>query len=242
MTADQRDPFGTLTDDLRLLGRSIQLTIDADRVADGVLRRIDDQRAGTRAGVRSRRRRVLVAAVVGVLIALMLTPPVRAAVASWFGVTVQPGPETSSEPVPEAHSSLTLPEAADLIDFAPVVPDLLGPPDGVEVSGDARVLSMSWQTDDGAVRLDEFEGVVAVEFVKRTYDVRFVTLDHETDGIWFGTPHELLPLDADGHEQVDLGRSAGPTLVWPVGDVTLRLEGLTVDEAIDVARSVLRDN
>ena len=231
-----------MADDLRQLGRSIRPTIDADRVADDVLRRIGDQHAGTRAGVRPKRGRALVAAVVGLLVALLLTPPVRAAVAGWFGVIVQPGPETSSAPVPEAYSNLTLTEAAAIIDFAPVVPELLGPPDGVEVSGDARVLSMCWQTDGGTIRLDEFDGAVAVEFVKRTYDVRFVTLDHETDGIWFGTPHELLPLDEHGDEQIDLGRSAGPTLVWPVGDVTLRLEGLTKNEAISTAQSVLRDH
>ena len=86
-------------------------------------------------GVATRRRRV--ALVVGaVLLALLATPPVRAAVADWFGFggllveTGRPGP-SSAPPPPAVAEDRSVREAAAAVDFLVSVPEELGAPDGV---------------------------------------------------------------------------------------------------------------
>lgn len=230
-----------LIDELRDLGRSVDIPEpDVDVLAATVVDRIgDDSRTGFVQALKHRWR-VVVAVSAAVLLALALTPPVRAAVAGWFGVIVESGDPVEEEPVPEVDSDLTLARARELVGFAPVIPTGMGGPEGIEVSADQRVLSLGWTTSDGAVRLDEFQGEIEPGFVKRiNTEIEFVTLDSSVTGLWFAEPHEVLPLDADGREQVELARSAGPTLVWPVGNVTLRLEGLTRHEAVEIARATL---
>lgn len=231
-----------LSGELRELGTSLSTVPDNDALVQGVMRRIDQGEVTTvrRARVRSYRRRLVAAAVAALIAALTLTPAVRAAVADWFGVLVESGPARDGEPVPSVSPRLAIEEAGVLAGFDPVVLDgLCGPPDGVEVSDDRRVVSMSWTVDDGTVRLDEFEGMVSPQFVKRTPGVEFVSLGGDEYAAWFGQPHELLPLGEYGEEVVELSRTAGPTLVWQVGDLTLRLEGLDRDEAVEIATSVI---
>lgn len=230
-----------LPDELRVLGASVQARVSADHIADAVLSRLDEQAPRSPAAVRRRlRRRLVVVIAVAAFVALVLTPPVRAAVADFFGIVVTSGQEVEAEPVETVHSDLTVARAAEIVDFEPVVPAQLGEPAGVEVSDDRRVLSMSWSPAGGTVRLDEFKGEVAPAFVKRSNDVEFVMLDGG-NAIWFATPHEVLPLGENGEELVELTRSAAPTLVWSVGDVTLRLEGLAKTEAAELAEDVLRN-
>ena len=102
-----------------------------------------------------RRRRQVVAAVVAVLLTLVAVPPVRATVADWFGfagVRVElgdePGP-SEARPVGGAgpagrRGGVSVDQAREQVGFELVVPAALGPPDGVEVSADNRVVSMSW--------------------------------------------------------------------------------------------------
>jgi hypothetical protein len=188
-----------------------------------------------------RRRRAtrpaLAAAAAGLAIALAVTPPVRAAVADLFGIIVQPAAPAESEPVPGAESDLSLEDASEIISFEPVLPEALGAPEGVDVSPDGRVLSMSWSDADGIVRLDQFEGDLAPAFVKYA-DAEDLDLDGHP-AIWFDGPHPLVALDPDGRLYAESARSAGPTLVWQVDDITLRLEGASRDRAIEIARSVL---
>jgi len=121
-----------------------------------------------------RRRRALVVAMV-ILLALLGVPPVRAAVADWFGfagVSVRldptPGPTVASSP-PTVGGTTALAEARALVAFEPVLPAALGPPQGVEVSADRRILSMSWTDKEvGAVRLDQFDGRLDYAFAGHT--------------------------------------------------------------------------
>ncbi len=53
---------------------------------------------------------------------------------------------------------MTVADAAELVAFTPLVPAELGEPDAVEVSADRVIVSMSWTTDEGPVRLDQFDG------------------------------------------------------------------------------------
>ena len=126
------------------------------------------QRRWSRAGSHRRRVAVVVAAV---LLALLATPPVRAAVADWFGfggVVVERG-------APDRGPTRRRPRCAGRVagggrgevGFTVWVPAGLGTPDGVEVSGDRRVVSMSWTTDeDGVLRLDQFDATLDFTVVK----------------------------------------------------------------------------
>lgn len=233
MSADQ------LSEELRALGRKLDIpTIDADALANRVLAQLDEPVPRPTPGRKHRWRAAMVAAAVAVLIALALTPPVRAAVIEWFGVIVRPGAPAESQPVPGAESRLTLDAAAEVVGFDPVEAPTLGEPDGVDVSSDGRVLSLSWSGPDGTVRLDQFEGQLAPFFVKRAAGAaEIVDVDGRT-ALWFDGPHRITVLDEDGRELITTSRTAGPTLLWQVGAVTLRLEGADRERAIDIAEAV----
>ena len=145
--------YDDLVRDLATLGRGIDPPVPSEGLTTAVMDRVaalpTPDRPVTRGPVwrrtgrwvadivESRRRRV--ALVVGaVLLALLATPPVRAAVVDWFGfggVRVERG---SSGPVPrhrpEVAQDWSVSEAAAAVDFTLSVPEELGDPDGVEVS------------------------------------------------------------------------------------------------------------
>ncbi|MFW6090406.1 MAG: hypothetical protein ACODAF_00940 [Actinomycetota bacterium] len=233
MSADQ------LGEELRTLGRTLEIpTVDADALANRVVAQLDEAVPRSTPARRRRLRAALVAAAVAVLLALALTPPVRAAVSEWFGVLVRQGPPAESQPVPGAESALTLEAAAEIVGFAPVEAPMLGEPDGVEVSSDGRVLSMSWSEPEGTVRLEQFEGRLEPFFVKHADAGAEIVRVGGGSAVWFDRPHHITALDEDGRERVATSRTAGPTLLWQVGDVTLRLEGADRERSIDVAEAV----
>lgn len=185
--------------------------------------------------------------VVGLLLSLSLVgvgvSPVGAAVAEWFGfhgivVTTDPDAPTGDPDVPRAEGGLTLPQAAALAGFRPEVPEQLGEPDDIGVSADRRLVSMSWDTVAGAVRLDQFDAELAPFFWKATREVELVRVgDHE--GLWFPGPHEVVVLGESGEEESVPPRLAAQTLIWADGARTLRLEGeFTLAEAVSIAESV----
>ncbi len=179
------------------------------------------------------------------LLSLLAAPPVRAAVADWFGfagviVRQDPGPGPSTAPPPPtAEPGMTLDRAARLVGFTPVVPAALGAPDGVEVSADRRVLSATWSHGrDGTVRLDQFDGQLDYVFAKTTPGVEFVTVAGDF-ALWFDEPHDVVVLNRDGSRRRERPRLAGHTLVWVHGGTTLRLEGdLGQARALAIADSV----
>jgi hypothetical protein len=181
--------------------------------------------------------------VVAVLVALAATPPVRATVTDWFGfagVVVEKGPDLGDEapPPPEVKPTTSLESAAEQVGFAPLVPAELGPPHAVEVSDDHVMVSLAWSTGAGPVRLDEFDGSLDYTIAKTSPGVTFANVAG-TDALWFERPHEVVVLDEHGNRREESARLAGHTLIWPVGDLTLRLEGdLTLDRAVEIAESV----
>lgn len=227
-----------LVRDLVELGRSVP-TPEAPGLEAAVLARVGEP--GRRPFL-ARPRARLAAAVAAVLLALLAAPPVRAAVADWFGfgaVVVHRGDgdgPRSSAPVapPPISPGTSLAEAAAQVDFVVFELPLLGDPQGAEVSGDRRVLSLGW---DGGIRLDQSSSL-SYTFDKTSLSVTRVIVNGQ-DAIWFEDSHELVLLDEDGKRRQDTGRAAGRTLVWTVGDTTLRLEGaaLTSDRAIEIAES-----
>lgn len=160
--------------ELLALGRSLDVPeTDGRTMAERVLAQIVAEAAPTpvpeppglreRTGAWARRHaRMLTAALSGLLIVLVLTPPVRAAVVEWFdfgGVQVRyapsaepPGPAGASrapgadgtgapdasgtppDVVPDCTASVPMAEVARRAGFRPVVPGQLGTPDAVAVT------------------------------------------------------------------------------------------------------------
>ncbi len=242
------------------LGRDLPMPEVGAGLATAVLGRIAEAPApaparggGVGAGLRRlgeatrRHRRRTAAAVVAVLLSLLAAPPVRAAVADWFGfagVRVERGDgpaKPSAPPPPTVEPGLTLDQAARLIGFTPATPAALGAPDGVEVSADHRLLSLSWSGGtDGTVRLDEFDAQLDYTFAKTAPGVEFVAVAGDF-ALWFDEPHDVVVLNPDGSRRTESARLAGHTLIWMHGGTTMRLEGdLTEQRALEIAASVPR--
>ena len=244
--------------ELRSLGRLVAPPVPGDDLEVAVMSRLAEApvrrpsaavplriERGTR-WLAGRRRRT-VALVAAILAALLVTPPVRAAVSDWFsfaGVIVRddpsPAPTVSQPPpaVPTVTTSLTLQQAEALVAFPPSLPSDLGPPQGVEVSTDRRVLSVSWSSGrDGPVRMDQFDGRLDYAYMKAARQVEFIEIDG-TPALWFEQPHEVSILNADGTTRRETARLAGHTLIWEAGGTTLRLEGeFSRARAEEIARS-----
>lgn len=190
----------------------------------------------------ARRRRAVAAAAVALLVGLLAAPPVRAAVADWFGfagvrVHRGAGPDASAAPTPPPATGGGLAEARRLVRFQPLVPAALGRPAAVEVSDDRWVLSMSWTGPDGPLRLDQFDGRLDYTFAKTAPDAEFTTVDGDV-ALWFPSPHEVVLLDADGTRRTESARLAGHTLIWERAGTTLRLEGdVDLERAREIAAS-----
>ncbi len=246
-----------LARDLTRLGRGIPTPRPSAGLATSVLDRVASEptpvpRAPTpwsravdwlRSWLRPWRRRVAVA-VLALVVALLATPPVRAAVADWFGfagvvVRTDPGSDvaTDAPPPPEVDDAMTVAEAAGLVGFTPLLPAELGEPDAVDVSADRVFVSMTWATDDGPVRLDQFDGRLDWRIAKTSPGVRYAAVSG-ADALWFDRPHEVVLLGEGGESRRESARLAGHTLIWTVGDLTMRLEGdLSLSRALEVASS-----
>ncbi|MFF2185515.1 hypothetical protein [Streptomyces sp. NPDC058155] len=206
--------------------------------------------------------RALAAGVSGLLVVLVLTPPVRAAVADWFdfgGVQVRydptatPGP---GAPVPGCGDPMPIEEVERRAGFAPRIPAELGEPDQVSLDGVSAgrpVVSLCW-TDSGGrtIRLEEFRAGLDLGFSKQVRQMPQWLVLHpgelnESTGLWFADPHLLRfrLIDDRGEGWTRSARTAGPTLLWedngPSGSgepLTLRLEGVaSMERATAVARS-----
>ncbi|MEU2115395.1 hypothetical protein ABZ567_07025 [Streptomyces sp. NPDC016459] len=259
-----------LPDELRELGRRLRVPdVDGGTMAERVLAQLLAERVPTPTpegvpgwlpGPGRRRRwtstwasawawarerwRALVAGLTGVLIVLVLTPPVRAAVVDWFGfggVAVRYDPEGrrvpggGSVPVPGCAEPVPLAEAGRRAGFEPLIPGALGAPDAVTVTGSAErgraVISLCWRDGGRTVRLDEFPARLDIGFAKQVRTrPEWVDLPDGAQGYWFAAPHLLtVPLtDGAGTAWTHEVRTAGPTLLWTRsgGARTFRLEGI----------------
>jgi len=255
-----------LPEELRALGRSLDPpgASGTESMVERVLEQILAEQvpvpvaepSGPATRIRSAQRwtrqrwRSLTAALCGLLTALVLTPPVRAAVVDWFGfggveVRYEPSePHASPSPVPGCEQGLTVAVAARRAGIEPLLPRELGRPSAAQVSADRRVLSLCWHTGNGEViRLDQFRATLSPLFWKSTtvpYEPATVNGD---SGLWFAEPHrlELALVDEQGREYARTVRTAGPTLLWEdQGEQrTLRLEGVESRERAEaVAESV----
>jgi hypothetical protein len=167
----------------------------------------------------------------------------------------QPAPEPGAEPgAPGARlglgEPLALAEAERRAGFRVLVPGVLGPPDAVYVDQPAvgsRVtlvyeagpeLPEAEQTGVGLLLTQFRARSDEVLFKKVATDVRYLEVGGET-GLWIeGAPHLVVLVDRPGGPVADEGRLAGNTLLWTVGEVTLRLEAdVGFERALAIAES-----
>jgi hypothetical protein len=198
------------------------------------------------------RRWLAAAAAVAVAVVIAVVPPARAAVADAVGGLLRfAGVEIRDEPVPgglpvtpsplPSISSADLDEARRVAKFPIRVPVALGVPERVEVAdpapdGAPRVVTMSYR--GGSVRLDQFDGQMQTHFLKTAPDAKYVQVDGDF-AVWFPGPHALVYVDRAGQEHTVGARLAGPTLIWTVGEVSYRLEGVPdLVEATTIAESL----
>jgi hypothetical protein len=253
--------------DLAALGRLVETAVPTSDLATAVLQRVsalpkprtlrlsvpERLRHTLVSGLGARRRRVALV-LAAVVLALLAAPPVRAAVADWFGFGAvrvergEPAPSPAAPPPlvsPPPGTGVSLSDAVAAVDFPVSVALALGQPDGVEVSGDRRRVSMSWAAaGDGAapgvLRLDQFGASLDYSIIKRAPDVVFTEVNGDF-AVWFDEPHEVAVLLPDGTPVTESARLAGHTLIWQEGGVTLRLEGdVPLDRAVEIAESATR--
>jgi hypothetical protein len=279
-----RERASRLPEELRALGRSLDApgaggAGGSESMVERVLQQILAESVpvpvaeppGARERLRAVRRwtrvrwRSLTAALCGLLTVLALTPPVRATVLDWFefgGVEVRYDPSAVPSPgaeVPGCGRSESLAQAERRSGSEPFVPDALGLPEAVTVTGGApgpSLVSLCWRVRAHTVRLDEFPSHrLDLGFAKTVRDpVEWISLGPtpSADGVsdyalWFPRPHLLSfwLVDADGDRSTHTERTAGPTLLWThrtgAGNVTLRLEGVaSKTRAVEIARSLER--
>lgn len=251
--------YDDLVRDLATLGRGIDPPVPSKGLATAVMDRVaalptPDRpvnawtRVWRRTGrwvadiVESRRRRI--ALVVGaVLLALLATP--TGARGRRRLVRLRRGAGGAGllraqcrATAPRVAQDWSVSKAAAAVDFTLSVPEELGEPDGVEVSPDRRLVSMSWATDeDGVVRLDQFDTRFDFSVLKRAPGVFYAAVGG-TDALWFEEPHEVVLLEPDGSRRTESARLAGHTLIWLDDVTTLRLEGdLSLERAVEIAES-----
>ena len=187
------------------------------------------------------------------VVTAVVIPPVRNAVADvidtilrFGGVEVSSSPAPSLLPTPSPIPSSVpadLRSARDRALFPVGVPAKLGVPSSVvlgdvdPVHGAPRVVTLFYR--DGAVRVDEFDGHMSPTSPRRRR--RLHGMGHRPRRVRRLVPGAACDrvIDRAGLERVETARTSGPTLVWEVGAVTYRLEGIAArDEAIAIAESV----
>ena len=186
----------------------------------------------------------LVAVVVVAIGAVFAVPQARTAILDWLGLRNVSVVRVEKLPAVPAHGNLDLGQRVTLDDAKRHAPWLLvpdGTPDSVWVNKSlpGGKVSLLWGTPSN-VRL------LLTEFTGRTYIEKVIDGDTQVErvkigdaGAWFQGPHVVMFQDRDGRFRESHARLARNTLVWQVGNVTLRLEGgLTKDEALRIARTV----
>jgi hypothetical protein len=216
-----------------------------------------------------RRSAVLVAAALLVVLGgvTALSPGIRAAILRFFslpGVRIEiqesapPGPPTvtPSPAAPRVTSFLGrrvgLGEARRAVAFPIVIPAALGRPDETYLVGDGAMVTLAYRDLPGvpqdeetgwAALLTELRARPTEQLIKKVTletAVTEVAVDGER-GYFIEGPHVVYLQDGGtGPGPITIApRTAGNTLLWTRGGVTLRLEAdVTLTRAVEIARSI----
>jgi hypothetical protein len=185
----------------------------------------------------------LAVVVVGAIAAVFAVPQSRSAILDWLGLRNVSVVRVEKLPAVPAQGRLDLGRQVPLDEAERRASWLLVPdsePDSVWVNKSlpGGKVSLLWGTPSN-VRL------LLTEFAGRSYIEKVIDGDTQVErvkigdaGAWFQGPHVVMFQDRDGTFRESHAHLAGNTLVWQVGEVTLRLEGrLTKDEALRIART-----
>jgi len=185
------------------------------------------------------------AAVVLLALVSLLVPAVREQVAAWLGIRGVSIERTETvEPLGQLSPDVLLGEATTVDDaavpFVPIMLPALGDPNAVYLDATSR-LTMVYSADGQPVLLTEFVGDLNPAIVKQVEAetaIEAATVNGRP-AIWVDAgPHAVFFLGPDGEISEDQSWLAGPTLLWEVGEVTLRLEGVADRaQAIAIAES-----
>jgi hypothetical protein len=199
-----------LPDELRALGRGLTVRVGGD-LADRVLAGIAATPARTRWWRRWLAGLLVLVAAAGVSAAV--SAPVRATIAHalrFGGVVVRPGPGPSpaASPALPGEYRTDLPGAARAVGLPVRVPAALGTPGPVTVA-DGRVVTLTYPTPAGEVRLDEFAGNLGVFWDKYLMGGVAQRVDvNRHEALWFADEVTLVYVDANGVEHPESARAS----------------------------------
>jgi hypothetical protein len=220
---------------LRQLGRDVEFPSSPDLASAirGRLRRRP-----------SWRRPVLVAvAIVVVAIgAVLLVPPARTAILDWLGLRNVSVVHVDTLPAARPLGRLDLGRQVTLAEAKRRAPWIVVPedrPDSVYISDSlpGGQVTLLWGSPSSPrLLMTEITGHAYIEkIVEGEQSVEPVRIGDA--GAWFEGRHVVMFTDRDGAFHEGVGRLAANTLVWQLGDVTLRLEGgLSKENALRIAR------
>jgi hypothetical protein len=234
---------------LRELGRQVEFPPTPD-LASTVRQRLEA--APRRRFALPRRRALAVAfAILAVAIgAVMAVPSARTAVLEWLGIKGVTVVRVEKLPEGPLVNEVGLGERVALDEARRRAPwlvephrDGLGAPDEVYVSSSVPggQVTFIWGTKQNArLLMTQSPGTA---FAEKMLQPGSETERTDVDGapaIWFfGEEHFFLFRDRNGELQEGTGRLVGNTLLWQLGDLTVRIEGdLSKEQALEIARSV----
>ncbi len=200
-----------------------------------------------------------------VALALLVAPPTRAAILSFFArvgaidifidesaptvppPTAAPATPAATTPAGSVGHSLSLialgepttaAEAARRLGFAPRVPAALGEPDEVYLHRDVDLpaVTLVWRGPDGAPL--SLTQIAVAEFARKMVSEGGVqeTTVNGAAAMWLPGPHTLLLFGDGASNPIPI---ASNVLIWVSDGFTFRLEGdLTLPEARRIAESV----
>jgi hypothetical protein len=221
---------------LRQLGRDVEFPATPD-LASAI--------RGQLVRRRSWRRPVLVAMAILVVAigAVLLVPPARTAILDWLGLRNVSVVRVDELPTARPLGPLDLGRQVTLAEAKRRAPWIVVPedrPDRVYVSDSlpgGKVTLLWGSASSPRLLMTEITGHAYIEkIVQGEQSVEPVRIGDA--GAWFQGRHVVMFTDRNGTFHEGVGRLAANTLVWQLGDVTLRLEGdLTKEEALRIGRT-----
>ena len=221
---------------LTRLGRDVEFPPTPD-LASAIRGRLERPRSWRRPAA------IALALLVVAIGAVLAVPPARTAILDWLGLRNVSVVRVDELPPARPLSRLDLGRQVSLAEARRRAPWILVPddrPDSVYVSNSlpGGKVTLLWGTPSHVqLLLTEVEGMVYIEKIVQTgTEVEPVGIGGA--GAWFQGRHVVMFSDRNGTFHENRGRLAASTLVWQVGDVTLRLEGrISKEEALRIGRT-----
>lgn len=221
---------------LRQLGRDLEFPATPD-LASAIRGRLGRRRSWRRPVL------VAVAIVVVAIGAVLLVPPARTAILDWLGLRNVSVVRVDTLPAARPLGRLDLGRQVTLAEAKRRAPWIVVPedrPDSVYISDSlpgGQVTLLWGSASSPRLLMTEMTGHAYIEkIVQGEQSVEPVRIGDA--GAWFQGRHVVMFTDREGAFHEGVGRLAANTLVWQLGDVTLRLEGgLSKENALRIART-----